>query len=46
MLSNFVPTFYFGLFTGLAMLTALVASLALLPALLLTLRPMGQAKAE
>ena len=46
MLSNFVPTFYFGLFTGLAMLTALVASLALLPALLLTLRPMGQAGAE
>ena len=44
MLSNFVPTFYFGLFTGLAMLTALVASLALLPALLLTLRPMGEAK--
>lgn len=42
-LSNFVPTFYFGLFTGLAMLTALVASLALLPALLLTLRPMGRA---
>lgn len=46
MLSNFVPTFYFGLFTGLAMLTALVASLALLPALLLTLRPLGQAKAD
>ena len=46
MLSNFVPTFYFGLFTGLAMLTALVASLSLLPALLLTLRPMGQAKAD
>ena len=46
MLSNFVPTFYFGLFTGLAMLTALVASLALLPALLLTLQPMGQAKTE
>ncbi|MCY4611363.1 MAG: MMPL family transporter [Gammaproteobacteria bacterium] len=46
MLSNFVPTFYFGLFTGLAMLTALVASLALLPALLLTLRPMGEAKAD
>ena len=42
MLSNFVPTFYFGLFTGLAMLTALVASLALLPALLLTLRPMSK----
>ena len=46
MLSNFVPTFYFGLFTGLAMLTALVASLALLPALLLTLRPMGEGKAD
>ena len=46
MLSNFVPTFYFGLFTGLAMLTALVASLALLPALLLTLRPLGQAQAD
>ena len=41
MLSNFTPTFYFGLFTGLAMLTALVASLALLPALLLLLRPFG-----
>ncbi len=46
MLSNFVPTFYFGMFTGLAMLTALVASLALLPALLLTLRPLGPEKAE
>ena len=41
MLSNFTPTFYFGLFTGLAMLTALIASLALLPALLLLLRPFG-----
>ena len=45
MLSNFVPTFYFGLFTGLAMLTALIASLALLPALLLTLHPLGPAAA-
>ena len=42
MLSNFTPTFYFGLFTSLAMLTALVASLALLPAMLLTLRPLGR----
>ncbi len=42
MLSNFTPTFYFGLFTSFAMLTALVASLALLPAMLLTLRPLGR----
>lgn len=41
MLSNFTPSFYFGLFTGLAMLTALLASLILLPALLLLLRPLG-----
>ena len=46
MLSNFTPTFYFGLFTGLAMLAALAASLALLPALLLLLRPFGPGAAE
>jgi predicted RND superfamily exporter protein len=33
-LSNFVPTVYFGLLTGLAMLVALVANLTLLPILL------------
>lgn len=32
--SNFVPTMYFGLLTGLAMVTALVANLVMLPALL------------
>lgn len=34
MLSNFVPTAYFGALTGLAMLTALVADLSLLPVLM------------
>ena len=33
-LSNFIPTIYFGLFTGVAMLVALLANLTLLPALL------------
>ena len=40
-LSNFVPTIYFGLLIGLAMLTALVASLTLLPSLLILFRPLG-----
>jgi predicted RND superfamily exporter protein len=38
-LSNFNPTVYFGLLTGLAMLVALVSNLTLLPALLITLKP-------
>ena len=38
-LSNFWPTIYFGLFTGLAMLIALVASLTLLPQLLVWIKP-------
>jgi predicted RND superfamily exporter protein len=38
-LSNFNPTVYFGLLTGLAMLVALVANLTLLPALMITLKP-------
>ncbi|MFV2058335.1 MAG: RND family transporter [Thiohalomonadales bacterium] len=33
-LSSFIPTIYFGLFTGLAMMVALLANLTLLPALL------------
>jgi uncharacterized protein len=40
-LSNFWPTIYFGLFTGLAMLIALVASLTLLPQLIVVLKPFG-----
>jgi predicted RND superfamily exporter protein len=39
--SNFVPTIYFGLSTGLAMLVALLAALTLLPQLLITLKPLG-----
>ena len=33
-LSNFIPTIYFGLFTGVAMVVALIANLTLLPVLL------------
>jgi predicted RND superfamily exporter protein len=40
-LSNFLPTIYFGLLTGLAMLIALVASLTLLPQLLIVFKPFG-----
>ncbi len=38
-LSNFVPIVLFGLFTGLAMLLALIANLTLLPLLLVKLGP-------
>ncbi|MCS3902938.1 putative RND superfamily exporter protein [Methylohalomonas lacus] len=41
-LSNFMPTIYFGLLTGLAMVLALVSNLALLPVLLERLRPFGK----
>ena len=40
-LSNFIPTIYFGIFTGIAMLLALVSVLTLLPNLLLTFKPFG-----
>jgi len=40
-LSNFVPTVYFGLLTSLAMLLALAGSLTLLPQLIITFRPLG-----
>jgi len=43
-LSNFIPTIYFGLLTGLAMLAALIASLTLLPALLIIFKPLGKEK--
>ncbi|MFC1844098.1 RND family transporter [Thermodesulfobacteriota bacterium] len=39
--SNFVPTIYFGLSTGFAMLVALLAALTLLPQLLILLKPLG-----
>jgi predicted RND superfamily exporter protein len=38
-LSQFVPTIYFGLLTGVAMLAALLANLTLLPLLIVTVRP-------
>ena len=40
-LSNFIPTIYFGIFTGIAMLLALISVLTLLPRLILTIRPFG-----
>jgi len=38
-LSNFIPTIYFGIFTGMAMLLAMISVLTLLPKLILTLKP-------
>ena len=38
-LSRFIPTIYFGLLTGMAMLVALMGSLLLLPQLILLIRP-------
>ena len=38
-LSNFIPTIYFGVFTGIAMLLAMVSVLTLLPSLLLLFKP-------
>ena len=41
-LSNFIPTIYFGIFTGIAMLLAMILVLTLLPKLILTFQPFGQ----
>ena len=38
-LSKFIPTIYFGIFTGIAMLLAMISVLTLLPALLLLIKP-------
>jgi uncharacterized protein len=38
-LSNFIPTIYFGVFTGIAMFLAMISVLTLLPKLILTLKP-------
>jgi len=40
-LSDFIPTVYFGLLTGLVMLIALLAALTLLPQMLILCRPFG-----
>ena len=41
-MSNFIPTIYFGLLTALAMFIALLAALTLLPKLILIFRPFGR----
>ena len=38
-LSNFIPTIYFGVFTGIAMMLAMISVLTLLPKLILILKP-------
>ncbi len=38
-LSNFIPTIYFGIFTGIAMLLAMISVLTLLPKLILYFKP-------
>ncbi len=40
-LSNFYPTVYFGIFTGLAIFVALLSSVTLLPLLLISWKPLG-----
>ncbi|MBU2510342.1 MMPL family transporter [bacterium] len=40
-LSNFIPSIYFGLLTGLAMVIALIAALTLLPRLIVVVKPLG-----
>ena len=41
-LSKFIPTIYFGVFTGIAMLLAMVSVLTLLPSLILLIKPFGK----
>ncbi len=41
-LSNFIPTIYFGVFTGIAMLLAMISVLTLLPNLILSYKPFGE----
>ncbi|MBC8288074.1 MAG: MMPL family transporter [Nitrospinae bacterium] len=41
-LSEFMPTIYFGLLTGAAMVVALIGALTLLPLLIVVFRPLGQ----
>jgi predicted RND superfamily exporter protein len=40
-LSNFIPSIYFGLLTGLALSIALIAALTLLPQLIIIFKPFG-----
>jgi len=41
-MSKFIPTIYFGIFTGLAMLLAMISVLTLLPTLILLIKPFGK----
>ena len=41
-LSKFIPTIYFGIFTGIAMMLAMISVLTLLPSLILFIRPFGK----
>jgi hypothetical protein len=41
-LSNFIPSVYFGILIGLAMLIALLAALTLLPQMLIIVKPFGR----
>lgn len=45
-LSNFTPSIYFGLLTGLAMLAALLGAMLLLPKLILLIKPLGPEAGE
>ena len=40
--SKFIPTIYFGVFTGIAMMLAMVSVLTLLPSLILISKPFGE----
>ena len=40
--SKFIPTIYFGVFTGIAMLLAMISVLTLLPSLILRNKPFGE----
>ena len=40
--SNFIPTIYFGIFTGIAMFLAMISVLTLLPSLILITKPFGE----
>jgi len=40
--SKFIPTIYFGIFTGIAMLLAMISVLTLLPSLILIAKPFGK----
>ncbi len=41
-LSKFIPTIYFGIFTGIAMLLAMISVLTLMPTLILAIKPFGK----